>query len=230
VPPNADATRERLISAAAQLFAERGIDAVSLREINSAAGQRNTTALQYHFGTREGLLRAVIAKHHTGVEIARHALLDQYEAQDRGDLRVLSAALVRPAAAKLGDGEDGRAYLRILAQLVNRAELQVSGPAVSDPTDSTYRWRALVGELLPDETVNRLHRRYTALRITYVELARRAESPPGRDDRLFTSHLIDLVTAVLGAPLSDETRRLLDERARTGSKRSTGRAAAIPGA
>lgn len=219
MPPSADATRDRLIAAGEQLFAERGIDAVSLREINAAAGQRNTTALQYHFGSREGLLAAVIAKHHARVEIARHALLDEYEAGERGDLRVLAAALVRPAAAKLADPDGGRPYLRILAQLVNRAELQVSGPAVSDPTDSTYRWRSLVGELLPDETVNRLHRRYTALRITYVELARRAEAPPGRDDRLFTSHLIDLVTAVLGAPLSDETRRLLDERA--GSRRST---------
>jgi hypothetical protein len=47
-----------------------------------------------------------------------------------------------------------------------------------------------------------------------VELARRAESPRRKDDRLFASHLIDLVTAILGAPISDQTSALLAERAR----------------
>jgi hypothetical protein len=48
----------------------------------------------------------------------------------------------------------------------------------------------------------------------FVELARRAESPRRKDDRLFTSHLVDLVAAILGAPISAETRALLEERAR----------------
>lgn len=211
MPPNAEATRARLVAAAEELFAERGIDAVSLREINTAAGQRNSTALQYHFVDRAGLLRAVLAKHHGGVEAARHALLDQYEAGERGDLRVLSGALVRPSAAKLADPDGGRAYLRILAQLVNRPAFP--GPDYTDdPASSIDRWRALVAPLLPDETVNRLHRRFTALRITFVELARRAEQPVTRDDRLFVSHLVDLVAAILAAPVSDETARLLAER------------------
>ena len=45
------------------------------------------------------------------------------------------------------------------------------------------------------------------------ELARRAENPRRKDDRLFASHLIDLVTAILGAPVSAETKALLEERA-----------------
>ena len=42
-------TRDQIIRAAEELFAARGIDGVSLREINRAAGQSNTGAVQYHF-------------------------------------------------------------------------------------------------------------------------------------------------------------------------------------
>jgi hypothetical protein len=52
------------------------------------------------------------------------------------------------------------------------------------------------------------------MRFAAVELARRARSAPHTDDRLFVSHLVDLVAGVLAAPLSDETRRLDAERAR----------------
>ncbi|MEV4249437.1 TetR family transcriptional regulator [Streptosporangium canum] len=72
-------TRERLITAAEELFSTRGIGAVSLNEIVRAAGARNATALQYHFGDRAGLLRAVLDKHARGVDERRHAMLDAYE-------------------------------------------------------------------------------------------------------------------------------------------------------
>ena len=93
-------TRSRLLEAAERLFAERGIDGVSLREINQAAGARNAIALQYHFKDRSGMLAAILAKHHPDVEARRHALLDEYEAGDSGNVRLLAAALVRPMAAK----------------------------------------------------------------------------------------------------------------------------------
>jgi AcrR family transcriptional regulator len=213
--PNPETTRQQLISAAETLFAERTIDAVSLREINSTAGQRNSSALQYHFGDRAGLLRAVLARHHTDVDLRRHAMLDEYESSVDDDLRALVGALVRPPASKLADPDGGRAYLRITAQLVNRPEFaaSMSGPDGRESRDEGLeRWRKLIAPLIPDVARDRLHRRFTAIRLTFVELARRAEFPPGSDDRLFTSHLIDLVTAVIEAPLSDETTRLLDRR------------------
>jgi AcrR family transcriptional regulator len=204
-------TRERLIATAEQLFADRGIGGVSLREINAAAGQRNSTALQYHFGDREGLVRAVLAKHSPEVESRRHALLDEYEAAEPATdpLRPLAGALVRPSATKLSDPDGGRAYLRIMAQLVYRPE--VAGRP-KDPATSLNRWRRLAGAILPDVAVTRLHRRYTAIRITFVELSLRAAARPARDERLFTSHLVDLVTAILDTPVSAETERLLGER------------------
>ncbi len=49
-------TREQIILAAEQLFGEFGIDAVSMRQINVAAEQRNSSAAHYHFGSKEALV------------------------------------------------------------------------------------------------------------------------------------------------------------------------------
>lgn len=202
--------------AAEQLFAERGLDGVSLREITAAAEVGNASAVQYHFGDRSGLVRAVLAKHHPAIEARRHALLDQYEADDARDLRTLTGALVRPLAAELDDPDGGAGYLQVMADLATAPRPVLSAASVEDPTDSTYRWRALVGPHLSPEAL-RLHRRFTAVQFTLGELARRgrdlrARDVAPKDHRLFVSHLVDLVTAVLGAPVSTETARLAHRR------------------
>jgi AcrR family transcriptional regulator len=200
-------TRERLIAAAEELFGANGIEAVSLREIVRAAGARNTTALQYHFGDRAGLVRAVLEKHHLDVDTRRHALLDAYEAGGEPDLWELARALVQPLAAKLAEPEGGAAYLQIMAELMNRPRPALDPAAFDDPADSMFRWRELVAPLLSEDAL-RLHRRFVALRFAVVELARRADSGPHTDDRLFVSHLVDLVAALLGAAPSAQTVRL----------------------
>jgi AcrR family transcriptional regulator len=227
--PPAPTTADRLVDAAEALFAAHGIDAVSLRQINRAAGARNASALQYHFGGRDGLLRAVLAKHHHAVEARRHAMLDAYEADGPANLRALAGALVRPSAAMLADDSGGPAYLQIMADLMNRPRPVIDPAALDDPASSIYRWRTLVAGLL-DNDATRLHRRFVAMRFAAVELARRARSAPHTDDRLFVSHLVDLVAGLLAAPLSDETRRLDAERARAvGADRDPVPDARVPG-
>ena len=202
----ATSVRSALIEAAERLFAERGADTVSLREINAAAGATNASAIQYHFGDRQGLERAVLAKHGTAVEERRHALLDAYEAEGRNDVRALAAALVEPLAAEL-EADGGPGYLQLLAERYHRPVQASDATALPRPGSSMARWRALVEPLLTPEAV-RLHRRFDALRFTASELARRGRA--GRKDhRLFTSQLVDLVAGLLSAPVSDETRRLL---------------------
>ena len=210
--PNPEVTRQRLITAAETLFAERGIEGVSLREINAVAGMRNATALQYHFHDRYGLVKAILAKHTPSIDTARHALLDDYVSVGTDDLRALAAALVRPSAAKLGDPDGGRAYLRIHAQVLNRPELPVFDESKAPPRDSIQRWRSMVGPLLPEVAVRRLHHRFTAMRVSATELARRAAASPHRDDQLFVSHLTDLVASLLATAVSPETAALLSAR------------------
>ncbi len=76
---DAVATRARIVSAAERLFAERGIDATTLAQVNKAANQRNRSAVQYHFGNKEGVIHAILDKHTPGIESRRHAMLDEIE-------------------------------------------------------------------------------------------------------------------------------------------------------
>jgi AcrR family transcriptional regulator len=54
-----NATRARLVKTAEKLFAEQGVDAVSVRAVNAAAGL-GAASVHYHFGSKDELLRAVI--------------------------------------------------------------------------------------------------------------------------------------------------------------------------
>jgi len=210
-------TRAALVSAAERLFAAEGIDRVSLRQINRASGARNAVALQYHFEDRGGIVRAVVRKHYPQVDTERHRLLDAYEAAGERDVRRLGEALVLPSAAKLSDADGGPEYLQISAELINRPRDPESGTtaeeASEEATDSIHRWRALVEPYLGHDAT-RLHRRFTAIRFSALELGRRAASGPHRDDRLFISQLVDLVVALLLAPVSLATAALADDRDR----------------
>jgi len=207
-------TRQKLLEAARALFAERGVESVSLREIARAAGQANVNAPQYHFGDRETLLAEVVDPHHREVDARRHALLDEIDAgrgprADRApDLRSFGAALVRPLAACINQ-EGGREFLRINGELVRRPD-RYDNPLIGFRS-SLGRWRQQVGQHMP-ESVKPLHRRLSAIQLTAGELARRAERAGGVEHQLFVSNLIDLVTGVLATPVSPETQQLLTAR------------------
>ncbi len=212
-----DGTRARLIDAAERLFADRGIDSVSLREITRASGARNSIALQYHFTYRDGLVEAIVAKHLPVIEAGRHALLDQYEAAGQPDVRALAARSCGRWPRSWTTPRVGPSTCRINAEMMNRPVSRDNLATRTESLDgaaataSIARWRALLAPLLDPEAV-RLHRRFTAIVYCSIELGRRARSGPHTDDRLFTSYLIDVVTAMLIAPTSDETRRLVRER------------------
>lgn len=105
-----------MIEAAERLAVERGLGAVSLREVQLAAGQRNKSAAQYHFGNREGLLSAIIEKWMAPVNARRLELLAALDAVDRPPtVRQLVEALVEPLA-EVTVGRRGSRYARFLAQ------------------------------------------------------------------------------------------------------------------
>ncbi len=54
-------TRELLLETAEQLFAQRGIASTSIRELSRAA-RVNVAAVNYHFGSKEGLIKALLQR------------------------------------------------------------------------------------------------------------------------------------------------------------------------
>ncbi len=111
-------TSDRILDVAERLFAEHGVDEVSLARINREAGQRNRSAINYHFGSKQQLLVAILERHEAELERDRLRLLEQMEQAGRIGVREVARALVEPLAARLGDREGGHAYLLIASQLV----------------------------------------------------------------------------------------------------------------
>lgn len=107
-----DAARSALVEAAERMFAESGIEGVSLRDVSAAAGQKNHNAAQYHFGDRLGLVAAVYQNRMDVVEDRRRPRLD---AAADGDVRALVATIVVPLVEVVA--ETNGWYARFQARL-----------------------------------------------------------------------------------------------------------------
>jgi AcrR family transcriptional regulator len=108
---------EDILCAAERLFGEEGISSISLRHIASAANQVNNFAVQYHFGDKEGLIRAIFQRRLPFVEHRRRRMLD--EAHRTGlTVEKLIEATFRPIVDEV-DKDGRRTYARFLAQIVS---------------------------------------------------------------------------------------------------------------
>ncbi len=105
-------TRRALVEAAEQLFAEGGVGATTIAAVTRAAGQRNKSAVAFHYGNKEGLVRAVLEKHQRRIDRRRVELLDSGAG--------FVEALIVPLAERLDDPDGGGAYLRIQAEMSAR--------------------------------------------------------------------------------------------------------------
>lgn len=90
--------RDRLLDAAERLFAENGIAETPVRSITAEAGA-NVAAINYYFGSRDGLFQAVVARRLEPFDQKRQCLLEQLGAQDEGTptVELLLHALVAPS-------------------------------------------------------------------------------------------------------------------------------------
>lgn len=107
-------TRDRLIETAIELFGERGIGATSLRALTEAAGT-NIAAVNYHFRSKEGLLRAVVDETMRSVNDDRRRRLDELEAAaDPPTIAALVRAFVEPGLSP--DPSAARFIGRVLSE------------------------------------------------------------------------------------------------------------------
>jgi AcrR family transcriptional regulator len=75
--------KERILATAERLFAERGIDAVGIREITTAAGLKNAQSVTYYFKTKDNLVREVLLAGARAAEARRQYWLDRLESAGR---------------------------------------------------------------------------------------------------------------------------------------------------
>jgi AcrR family transcriptional regulator len=194
--------RDAIMDAAERLFAERGIDAVSLRTINTEAGY-SVAALHYHFGTRDGLVRALLARAQPPMLQQRAALLAALATRGEAPLESIVDALVRPLTA--GMLEDCAASLARLRFLV-RLSFDRSPYLARTLADSIATFRPLLRRALPRLDVRTLTRRW----LLAVDLAQQAlaniavhlqldagHAPRPADLEQFVCTLVDFITAGL---------------------------------
>jgi AcrR family transcriptional regulator len=146
----AEETRHRLIEAATREFAQHGVHAASLLEVTRQAGQRNRGAVHYHFGSREGMLVAVLEQQVEYLAGRERELLAIARQKADDDLESVVAAFVRPAVELSDLGWEGRCYLVILAELVED-DRQLLDPEVVAALERTGGWEAyeLLGARTP---------------------------------------------------------------------------------
>ena len=115
-------TRGRILVAAERLFAEHGVISVSNRQISEAAGQGNNTAVGYHFGAKPDLVRAIIRRHSTSMELRREQLLQAYAGSTA--LRDWVTCVVQPFTEHLASLGPPTWYARFAAQLLTEPRLR----------------------------------------------------------------------------------------------------------
>lgn len=209
-------TRAQLIVAAERLFAERGIEGVSLREINLAAKQRNTSAAHYHFGSKDALVDAIFEYRRSEIGRRRDEMLDALEAEGRtGDIRALAAALVTPLAPEIQHDEDGGHYLEFLAHLFLTSPAKV-GDILRKHQAGETRWASLFTAAMPGIPRSLLWTRLLLMgRHVVISLAIYQRRGLVVDDVGFEAYLSDMIDAVAGylsAPPSARTLALTKQR------------------
>jgi len=136
--------RERLMDCAEALFADHGLEAVSLRTINAEAGL-SPAALHYHFRTRENLVEALLDRRMRPLMARRREIFRRLRAADEPvSVRDVIEVLIRPLVEfMLEDPEAGRRYVRFLARL------EADGGMNRDFASKRYRGAVVhVGPLL----------------------------------------------------------------------------------
>jgi AcrR family transcriptional regulator len=207
-PSPAEETRRRLVDAATLGFAEHGVHAASLLEITRQAGQRNRGAVHYHFGSRTGMLVAVLEQHVELLSARERELIAIARSRPDDDLASAVEAFVRPAVELAELGGKGRAYLMILAELVEQ------DPATMDPEVVAALQRmggydafALLEQRVPampdDVRRERLSLATAFILRAIADRGRAREHASGRpqlDVEPFAANLVAMVAGMLGAP------------------------------
>ncbi len=201
-----DATRQRLLTTAEQLFAERGIDLVPLRDIGIAAGQKNNAVVQYHFGDRESLIAEIFAYRATTSEAGRVELLaDLLQAPGVPQVYDLVRVFILPLAGHL---EPDNHYLAFMSRyIIERGGYTGLEAGAGIPSTTVHTLRTLLGRLLADYPLEILEERWTSMQTNTVHTLARYQTMMVADTltsplQLLLEDLVRYHTAGIQADLS----------------------------
>ena len=202
------ATALQLLLTAERLFAEHGLAGVSLRQISIEAGSLNNSAIRYHFGSKDDLLRAIFA-YRVNDLMHRRALLKARANPD--DLRAQLEAHILPLV-ELAESPDS-SYVSFIEQMQRAGAVDVL-MRQTDAMKSQEEFAAAMQRLLPHIPEPARTMRIRQVQDLAVHLAAERERAIRRDDMvvsfaLFVSGVVDGLGGFLAAPASAETDQLI---------------------
>ena len=216
VPPAHDAaeegTKQRLLNAAERLIADEGAG-VSMRRINAEAGAKNLSAVHYHFGSMEAVIRGVIDMRMPAINSRRLEMLSELSQAQRRQLPQVVHTVVWPLAEQLLSSTPPNFYVRFLDAFNQSPNYDAWSTIARKHRRGLTQAYMLIRRAIPDVPPDILHVRImlgsremvqTLAAVDRVILERHAD----RRDRLVLFHASDLVTrlvASLSAPVSDVT-------------------------
>ncbi|MFD6673965.1 TetR/AcrR family transcriptional regulator [Rhodococcus zopfii] len=202
-----DQVRQALLDSAEELFVTFGVDAVSNRRIAEHAGNSNHSAVSYHFGSREDLVRATLLRYTEDAGARRRELVGMLGPEP--GLRDLLSCLVVPFTDQLASMSVPSWRARFIQQLrtVPSMVATVAANAISDPVvdDLIQRVRAHVSDL-PDSVYTG---RSWLLGRLVIDACADYEARLAREDLEpdwtgFANFLIDACAGMLEAPVTSE--------------------------
>ncbi|SLM63306.1 MULTISPECIES: TetR/AcrR family transcriptional regulator [Dickeya] len=208
--------RQRILHEAMTRFAHKGSELTTVREITEAT-QVNIAAINYHFGSKDGLLQAVLDAVLQPLNAERSRLLDEVE-QRWGDSPPLSAlldALLRPLVQSARTPDGGRIAVRLLQHLRATPQGEVS-LLLSDRFDGTaHRFIQAFSRAVPHISRAEAIWRYEFARGAAMHVLADVDPRSGRlsllskgvcdsnDDEQVLQQLLRFVSAGFAAPSAD---------------------------
>lgn len=200
---------DRLLEEAECLFGKHGMDGVSMRQIQLAAGSSNNFVVQYHFGGIAGLVQAILERRMPTVDARQATLLAGIEADGRADdTRTLIDALFRPLLEEVNmRGE--RSYARFISALLRSPEGRAHCRTLFHLTPTTGRLIDLLQAANPHVPLPLLEERLRLLSgMVYTSVFNRLDA-----DVLVIDDALDIAAAglvVVPAAATLEARQMTD--------------------
>ena len=143
-------TKSELIQAAERLLAVRGIGAVTAMDIVKDANARNASAVRYHFGSLENLIKAVFERRLNDIDQARLRLLEDLDLSGRGlELEAVLDVLARPLLNSC-ESQGGRFYVLFLAQMNSHPRVSFDDFIAQHMPESLKLVHERIATILPD--------------------------------------------------------------------------------
>ncbi len=157
----ANTTKQTLIGAASELFAEHGFDAVSLRDITGRAGV-NVASVKYHFGSKEALIDAVVTDHICPLNEERLRLIEKFDGQEKPAVGDLLKAFYQPLLSQIQDSEmNEHLFGKLVGRMVAEHSYEFPDPVMVGFRQVAEKYvpafqKAIPG-LTPEEVFWRVH-------------------------------------------------------------------------